>query len=80
MTDRKATLDAVRLEIANLPAEYQVLARYIDALHAEQSAQIQDMRQAFETGKGALFIVKWAAGLGAACAVIWGAIHGQVPK
>ena len=80
MTDHKTALDAIRLEIASLPPEYQVLARYIDALHAEQAEQIGEMRRAFETGKGALSVIKWAAGLGAALAVIWGAVHGQVPR
>jgi hypothetical protein len=74
-----ATLDALRLEIAALPPEYQVLARYIDAIHAEQSAQLAEMRQVFETGRGALQAFKWLAGLGAALAVIWGAFHGVKP-
>ena len=80
MTDHQTALDAIRLEIASLPSEYQVLARYIDALHAEQAEQISEMRRAFETGKGALSVIKWSAGLGAAIAVIWGAIHGNAPK
>ena len=74
-----ATLDALRIEIAALPPEYQVLARYIDAIHAEQSAQIAEMRQVFETGRGALQALKWLAGLGAAMSVIWGAFHGVKP-
>lgn len=79
MIDSKATLEGLRIEIASLPPEYQVLARYVEALHHEQSAQIADMRKVFETGKGALSAMKWLAAFGAAIAVIWGTIHGQRP-
>lgn len=76
MTDPQTALDALRLEISALPPEYQVLARYIDALHAQQTAQIADIKAAFDAGKGALSVLKFLASIGAAMAVIYGAFHG----
>ncbi len=78
MVDPQSHLESLRAEIDTLPAEYRVLVRYLDARLDAQEQSTQDLRQAFETGKGALVAIKWVAGLAAALAAIWAGFHGSI--
>lgn len=54
-----------RQEIAALRAEV-----------AELKQSVTDLVEAWRAARGFLALIKWAAGLGAAIAVIWTSIHG----
>ena len=56
---------ALRREVAELKA----------AVH-ELQGSVTDLVEAWHAGKSVLAIVKWAAALGSAIAIIWSAIHG----
>ena len=81
MTDFQQTrLEEMRDEIEKLSPEFRIIARYIDA-HAEaQAAQTDELLRVFQTGKGALSVIKWIAGVAGAVAMVWGAMHGKIPQ
>ena len=60
--------------------ETQLLMEYLDIRHDELKAEFQDIKDAYESVRGMGTLIKWMAGLGASCAVIWAAIHGRTPS
>ena len=44
---------------------------------AELKKAVADLVEAWRAAKGFLGFIKWAASLGAACAVIWSAMHSK---
>ena len=60
--------------------ETQLLMEYMDIRHEEGMAEFQDIKNAYESMRGIATLIKWTAGLGASCAVIWAAIHGTRPS
>ena len=76
MTDfQQNRLEEMRDEIEKLSPEFRIIARYIDA-HAEaQAAQTDELLRAFQTGKGALSVMKWLVGVSAGCAMVWATFH-----
>ena len=60
--------------------ETQLLMEYLDIRHDELKAEFQDIKNAYESVRGMGTLIKWTAGLGASCAVIWAAIHGRTPS
>ena len=48
---------------------------------AELKDAVTDLVDAWKAAKGFLALIKWAAGLGSALAIIWAAVHGgNIPK
>ena len=78
MTDAKTTLENLRIELDELPPEFRLIVRYMDARMDAQDEHNAELRRAFETGKGALVAIKWLAGLAAALAAIWAGFHGAI--
>ena len=56
---------ALRREVAELKASVGAL-----------QVSVTDLVEAWRAGKSVLAIVKWAAALGSAIAIIWSVIHG----
>jgi len=47
---------------------------------AELRQSVADLVDAWRAARGFLALVKWAAGLGSAFALIWSVIHGGPPR
>ncbi|MHB1098434.1 MAG: hypothetical protein ACYCZR_02650 [Burkholderiales bacterium] len=47
---------------------------------AELRQSVSDLVEAWRAARGFLALIKWAAGLGSAVAIIWSSIHGGMPK
>lgn len=47
---------------------------------AELRQLVSDLVEAWRAARGFLALIKWAAGLGSAVAIIWSSFHGGVPK
>ena len=78
MTDNRTNIDAIRAEIDNLASpEFRVLARYVEALHAEQTAQMEAMQQAFRSAGFVGKLIMWAAVVGGGIAAMWASAHGK---
>ena len=78
MTDDRSNIDAIRAEIDNLTSpEFRVLARYVEALHAEQTEQMASMQQAFRSAGLVGKLIMWAAVVGGGIAAMWAAAHGK---
>lgn len=76
--DSRTSLESIRAEIDNLPSpEFRLIARYVEALHAEQTAQIADMSAAFRSAGLVGRIVMWLAVVGGGIAAMWAAAHGK---
>jgi hypothetical protein len=70
-------IDELREKIEELSPELRLLARYIDAHAARHSSQTAELRQMFQTGKTALWVLKWLASLGFAISGMWAVISGR---
>lgn len=47
---------------------------------AELKQSVSDLVDAWHAARGFLAIVKWAAALGSAIAIIWSSLHGGTPR
>jgi len=78
MADSQTTIENLREQIDKLPVEYRVIVRYLDVKLDMQEQSTRELKQAFETARGALTAVKWLAGVGAAIAAIWAGFHANI--
>ncbi len=51
--------------------EVQDMRQELKEHTAKESAEIQEIKEAFLTAKHVVWFVKWAAGIGAACFLAW---------
>jgi hypothetical protein len=78
MTEQtQSTIDRIKEEIDALPPEHRILARYVEALHAQQSEQIADVQEAFSAARFGVRIISWFAVVGGGVAAMWAAFHGR---
>lgn len=77
MTDNRTNIDAIRAEIDQLPPEHRILARYVEALHADQMEKIADMQAAFDAARLGTRVLMWLSLFGGGIAAMWAGFHGK---
>ena len=70
-------IEELREKIEELSPELRLLGRYIDAHAAQHTNQTKELLQMFQTGKTALWVLKWLASLGFAISGMWAVISGR---